>query len=457
MVHDFLSSGSRIGIWGLGIVGRSLIPFLANRGYELLVCDARELSDADKELLASHKVTFFAQGTQLVAFLETADVVVPSGGIDVSAHAHFNNKWLPELDIFYFFCTKPIIAITGTVGKTTTTYMITKLLERAGKRVLMGGNIGVGLCDLLEEQESTDFMVIEVSSFQLEYCRYFAPTYAIWTNLYPNHLDRHGSMEGYLAAKAKLIKFQHHGSVALLPSSLYKPLQHMLSDQRVIWCGATSDTEVLNSECVYIQEPSKIVVGFEGRETIIAQVPPVGFVDNWLFIAGLFEVLQLPLHTDIPIERTSVLAHRIELVQNVAGRDVFNDSKATIMQATLGALDSFRHKTVHLLLGGLSKGVNRGPYLAEMKNRAVRLYMFGAEAEQLAGMAHAHGLNAEAYQSLELAYLAAFDTSAEGDIILLSPGGSSFDTHKNYQERGADFIKLVSSHAGSLAKTAPHA
>lgn len=435
-----LKNISSLGIWGLGIVGRSLIPFLSARGYKLSLCDARTLSEQDRDFLAAHKVVFYPQQTQLIDFLESADAVVPSGGVDLRSYSPYAHKWLPELDIFQAFCTKLVIAITGTLGKTTVTHTIATLLERAGKRVLTGGNIGVGLCDLLAEQDLADFFVLEVSSFQLEYCRTFAPQYAIWTNLHPNHLDRHGDMASYCQAKSRIFTRQGAGSYAFLPAALADELEPLLGDQSVVWCSSS-----------YIQGIYPLVYLHDGivktsdnhSDRVMTSLPQFGFADNWLFIAALFDILQLQFSVDEPIERGSVLAHRIELVATVDGRQIYNDSKATIMQATLGAIRHFAGKRIHLLLGGLSKGVDRTHYLEQLAGQVVSVHAFGAEAQSLAKAAGLHVSVVTSNHSLEDAYRMAFAASASGDVILLSPGGSSFDLYANYQARGAAFVDLV--------------
>jgi UDP-N-acetylmuramoylalanine--D-glutamate ligase len=435
-------SVSSIGIWGLGIVGRSLVSFLASRGYTLSLCDARELSDADKMFLTSHGVSFYQQQTSLAAFLASADAIVPSGGVDLRSYAAYADKWLPELDIFQHFCTKPVIAITGTLGKTTVTHTIATLLERAGKSVLTGGNIGVGLCDLLSQQELADYFVIEVSSFQLEYCRTFAPQYAVWTNLHPNHLDRHGDMQTYSHAKSRIFTQQTAGAYAFLPALAYNQIHHLIGSQTATWCSLDFADSI--DPLVYCQD------GFikkleHGHDRTLAALPSAGFAENWLFIAALFDVLDVALDAEVPVERGAVLAHRIELVATVAGRLVYNDSKATIMQATLGALKYFAGKRIHLLLGGLSKGVDRAPYIAQLGDKVSSVHMFGAEAQAMAAVGRQYVAVVTAQENLEDAYKNAFLISQPGDIILLSPGGSSFDLYANYQARGTAFVHFVTS------------
>ena len=164
-----------------------------------------------------------AQGAAAIEpFLAAHDQILVSAGIDLRPYEKFAHKFIGELDLFAQEWRKPFIAITGTVGKTTVTHILGTVLQHLGKKAVIGGNIGVGLCDLLETAQDAELAVVEVSSFQLELSKSFAADLAIWTNFSPNHLDRHGTLEAYRDAKNKIITMQRAGQKALVPITLAK-------------------------------------------------------------------------------------------------------------------------------------------------------------------------------------------------------------------------------------------
>ena len=183
---------AKIGIWGYGLVGQSAARFLSSMGAFIYIFDDT-VKQSDFPPLSSRQ-----------ELLETTDMILPSPGIDVRPyHALYSGIWLSELDIFHAYFRKKIIAITGSVGKTSVTHGLNFVLQKAGMRTIAAGNIGLPCLSLISHQNEYDAVVLEVSSFQLEHCIQFAPDVAIWTNFYPNHLDRHGTMENYFLAKKK--------------------------------------------------------------------------------------------------------------------------------------------------------------------------------------------------------------------------------------------------------------
>ncbi len=175
---------STIGIWGFGRVGKAAASFFHKEGARVIVYDDNKSTSIDTTYLTAPSVQ---------ALFNIADYVLPSPGIDIKAYyALYQGRWLCEVDIMKAYCTKPIIAITGSVGKTTTTHLLTHLLQKHGINAVAAGNIGTPMLDMIYQQDSFDLLVLELSSFQLEYAQSFAPDLALWTNLYPNHLDRHG-------------------------------------------------------------------------------------------------------------------------------------------------------------------------------------------------------------------------------------------------------------------------
>ena len=194
-----------IGIWGFGRVGQAAARFFTAHNISFLVWD-----DA---------LTIPHSAKSLDELLNTCDAILPSPGIDINPYLD-QATWLNELDIFGHYFHKKIIAITGTVGKTTITTMITESLKNAGWRAIAAGNIGVPCFDIIEKQNELDVVVLEVSSFQLEHCKTFTPDLAIWTNFFPNHIDRHKTIDNYFNAKLNLLVRQTKNQHAILPVDL---------------------------------------------------------------------------------------------------------------------------------------------------------------------------------------------------------------------------------------------
>ncbi len=209
----------KIGIWGLGVGGTSVIRYFLAQGYKNLgVYDKRPLNESERAFLAANEIALF-DIKELDEFLSSYDFIIPSAGIDLRPYTHYEHKWISEVDLFAQAHKNPLIAITGTLGKTTVTHLLSHLLNSAGLSVASGGNIGIGMLDLAEMK--TDYTVLELSSFQLDITKKLAPDLAVITNVYPNHLDRHGTMQAYIDAKYALIKNQSKNQKALIHADLY--------------------------------------------------------------------------------------------------------------------------------------------------------------------------------------------------------------------------------------------
>jgi len=405
------------GIWGYGIGGRALVQFLHVRGAPVVVYDKKELSASDKLFLSTHGIALCAS---LEDFFARSTCIVPSAGVDLKSHTSVLPKIVCELDFFARFFKKPIIAITGTLGKTTVTTLVARMLERAGLRVTVGGNIGVGLCSLIDQQDHVDYAVIEVSSFQLEYTTYFAPEVAVWTNFFPNHLDRHATQEEYFVAKAQLIKRQAGSACSIVPHEFLEQIKaHALYQHD--WL--TIESEIPDDIASFI-------------------VCQPGIAANWYVVALVLRSLKINLEI-LKEPYACAIEHRVELVRVINGRSFYNDSKATVAQATLAALARFKSQNLILLLGGLSKGVNREPLVQTIAHKVKMVICFGAEAQQLALWCVQNSISHKTASQLDEAVKMGYTHSEPGDVILLSPAGSSFDLFNNYQERGAIFKQLV--------------
>lgn len=437
-----------IGIWGYGITGKAAVAYLRAQSVLLAVLDKKTLSPDDHLFLEENAIPFYEQ-SRCEEFLQTCDYILPSPGVDLRSYSQYQSKWLSELDVFYAAWHKPVIAITGSVGKTTITHLLSLLLERTGKKVATGGNIGIPMLDLLAQQKQSDIAVLEVSSFQLEHTRSFAPTLAIWSNFYPNHLDRHGSEQEYRDAKAKITVFQQSEHQILIPIELRAALSTRA--QMHYFALEKPKAEFLatlpaQSKLYYCEGDALMRYENGVHINCIARslLPAISYEENWLI---LFAALDLSGIT-MPIVQSQDLAlpaHRLEYVATSHDVDFYNDSKSTTAQSTMAAVNRLYKRPILLLLGGMGKGVDRAPLIQELKGKVRKIYCFGKEADQLKALCDAHHIPSESHANLDSAFAACVHDGKKQDQIVLSPSGASFDLFANYMERGDYFKKLVAS------------
>ena len=432
----------KIGIWGLGIVGQSALRFFSDKGAQCTVFDQKK--DNPKEL---------------GQFLESNEYTLPSPGIDLRPYAAYKHKFLAEADIFGQFWHKPIIGITGSVGKTTVTILMAQVMEAAGYKVAVGGNIGIGMLDLIAEQESYDYAILELSSFQLELCKSFAPDLAIWTNFYPNHLDRHGNMDDYFKAKMNILR---HAKQGLVGEGAWKKVKRVprynpsrITRDELIKNGSKHVRSKLGSNenkliKIHPEWPAEQIVSRDLIKIIDKFIPSDlrsklyrgTHPQNWQTIIQALELLKIPF-PDISKINFKLPEHRLEKVATINGITFWNDSKATIAEATLAAVDQLAKKPIILLLGGISKGVDRRPLISELIGRVKHIIAFGDERNEIMDLCNQEALPCISCPTLQTALDEAIKEADQGYQILLSPGGTSFDLFTNYQTRGKQFKKLL--------------
>ncbi|MCL4361152.1 UDP-N-acetylmuramoyl-L-alanine--D-glutamate ligase [Candidatus Dependentiae bacterium] len=411
----------KIGIWGLGVVGTSAVNYFYPKFKNIQLIEKKELDIQTKLSLQEKGIEVLNQNLQLETFLKHNDYILFSPGIDLRPYKEYQHKWLPEVDIFRQVWKKPIIAVTGTVGKTSIVHLLSEILKANGIKVATGGNIGIGMLDILKLQDSSDIAVLELSSYQLEHCKIFNPEIAVWTNLFENHLDHHTNMQEYFEAKLKIILHQNKSQKAILPVNLQEPiLNYKTFEQNLIFFDEKNYDK-------------KILKNFK-------EIIDLTYKTNWIIIDKVLENLNIknPI-----LPKLELPEHRLDFVGEINGRKFYNDSKSTIAQATLAAVEKLNNKSVVLFLGGISKGVNRSNLVASLKNKVKYILCFGGEAEQLYEFCKQHLINASAHKNLEDAFEKGIEISIPGDILLFSPAGASFDLFKDYKDRGNKFKQLV--------------
>ena len=419
---DSIFKGKKIGIWGFGKTGQSILGFLSHHTSDFFIFETNELDNFQKAIIEGHHAQVVAPDL-LPQFLELCDIIIASPGVDLRPYLapelELRHKLITELDLFSLYVKKPVIAITGSVGKTTIVHLLTQFLITLGKKAIAAGNIGMPMLDILATQHQYDYIILELSSFQLEYCTHFRPNIAVITNLYPNHLDRHTDMYAYLEAKGKLLAHQQETDRAILPMILIDELWPFLGKQKVTW------------------------VSQDAYADIIPLLSDITCKENLQLIFAIIEELELDTHELFgKTNNISLPEHRMELVGTYHDITFYNDSKATIGASTLQAAFNMQQPTI-LMLGGLSKGANREELIKLLPKKIKFIVCFGKEAEQLNNWCQQTGLASQATDTLEAGFEIALKNALPGDAILLSPAGSSYDLFKNYEERGKLFKKLV--------------
>ncbi|MEX0849794.1 MAG: UDP-N-acetylmuramoyl-L-alanine--D-glutamate ligase [Candidatus Dependentiae bacterium] len=404
-----------IGIWGFGSVGKSALSFLSDLGNTCQIMDNRTLNDNETELINSYNASFLSQNS-IEAFFNNNDYILASPGIDITQYKT-KATFICELDIFCQFWHKPIIAITGTVGKTTITTILGDLLNKK-MDALVGGNIGTPMLDLIHKQKKADLIVLELSSWQLEHVQQFKPDIALITNIYPNHLDRHITIQHYIQAKLNICINQTEQQVTILPSVLKSTIKQYGTQSKKIWISDKTDNKI---------------------DTI--KLPTCTFAQNWFFIIEVLKQLNLPISL---IDNYKIqIEHRLEYINTWNEISFYNDSKSTTPASTLAALQQFDPTKTILFLGGLSKGIDRSFFIKQLPRKLCYVICFGQESEHLKQLCNLNNIPSTAYDNLNFAFKHSISIAKPGNIILFSPAGSSFDLYENYQKRGNHFKQLV--------------
>lgn len=417
----------KIGIIGCGAVGKSIITFLRKLFPEVIVyiTDQRTLSE-NEEVFLKQENALFVHYDQIKEFLTLSEYIFISPGCDREPFKSVEHKWIEEVDLFFKYTKKPVIAVTGSAGKTSTVLLLEHILKKHNVRVVACGNSGFPLLSALLEQDEIDFFIAELSSFQLEYATNCMADYAMITNFSDNHLDRHKTIESYKAAKANIFKYQKPSQYAIVPFDMYGPFSDVLDHQKLI---------------LFSQD--------DNNYNITNQLSDITSVKNWNGICTLLEAIdELPTISELEKYcKDFKNEHRIEYVGKKNGLVFYNDSKATLPLSTLHALSQFKDKPVILMLGGFSKGVDRKHLIKQLPSNIIHIACFGLEAEILGEFCKTLRRNYSEHITIDDAFNTVLELPLlEETIVLFSPAGATH-THEfaNYKERGNFFKSLVRS------------
>jgi UDP-N-acetylmuramoylalanine--D-glutamate ligase len=346
-----------------------------------------------------------------------------------------------EIELAAEFLQGSIVAITGSNGKTTTTTLTGEILATSGLKTLVGGNIGTPAISFVEQSTPQTTTVLEVSSFQLETIRTFRPRVAVVLNITPDHLDRHRTFAAYVDAKARIFENQQLDDFAVLNAD--DPTCVELASRtrsRVVWFSRKREVEqgayVVGDNILFRRKEPDLEI------MPVSEIPLKGAHNLENVLAAIS--CGVLLGGDVGKIREAVrnfkaVEHRLEYVATIRGVEYYNDSKATNVDATIKALESFK-SGVHLILGGKDKGSDYSALNGLLRERVKRVYTIGAAAQkiesQIAGEVVTSG-------TLENAVKQASASAGSGDIVLLAPACASFDQFQNYEHRGRVFKELV--------------
>lgn len=365
----------------------------------------------------------------------------------------YKEKWVTELDIFPDLWKKEIIAITGSLGKTTITSLSAQILQKYNLHAQAIGNIGYPMLEFAQHQNNTDLAVVELSSFQLSHAQNFAPDIAIWTNLYENHLDYHSSFDEYAQAKKNICAHQTSTQTAILHADLEHYIQNPI--QKIHWVCNTkkqaTDLALQNPTHFswYIDKEKNITLLHKNISTVFCNLnhlSSITFSENWLFICAMLyaknlKVASLPDH----IQNITLPEHRLKSIATVANKTFYNDSKSTVWQATYKALQTLQNQKTILFFGGISKGVDRAPFFALLDPKIHTVYAFGKEAEEIKNSCISNNIPCISFTTLDKAFEKCIQETYACNV-LFSPGGASYDLFENFEHRGNYFQTLVQNY-----------
>jgi UDP-N-acetylmuramoylalanine--D-glutamate ligase len=391
-------------VLGMARSGRAAAALLARRGVEVVEADRTQGTDTDP------------------ARLDGVGLVVKSPGVPgenplvVAARARGVPVW-SEIELGFRMLDRPLIGVTGTNGKTTTSELLGAILRAAGREVAVAGNVGRPLCALDGLLGPEAWIVCELSSFQLEDVHELRPRIAVLLNVEPDHLDRHETLDAYLAAKLRMFENMEPDDVAVVPRGFEPPLP-----------GRARRVEFRFDDPLPA-EPR--IPGEHNRENAAAATAAAR-------AAGVEDAAIAEALVSFP-----GVEHRLEPVGEVGGVRYVNDSKATNTAAARRALAAFAAQPLRLIMGGSLKGESFEPLAAAIGPNVQAVYLIGEAADELAAALAPAGVQLERCSDLESAVARAAAEASPGDVVLLSPACASFDQFENFEHRGEEFRRLV--------------
>jgi len=440
--------GKKVLVVGLARTGIATAKFLKAKGSLVTATEVKpkeEMGEAVQALKGMDISTEWG-GHQTEAFLKQ-DIIVVSPGVDLSIEpiqkaVKYGVRVISEIELAYHFIHVPIIAVTGTNGKTTTTLLVGEMLKEDGRKVGVGGNVGEPLILFADGKDRWEALVVEISSFQLEAIEDFRPRISVLLNITEDHLDRYPRYDDYIEAKVRIFANQNSGDLAVLnrDDPIIMQFREKVKAKKVLF----SLKEKLGKGAFSNGQTISLRLGGEGEEYSLAKTPLKGIhnVENMmaaLTTARIFGCSKKSIQ-DV-LNRFKGLEHRLEFVREIGGVRFYNDSKGTNVGSVVKSLQSFS-EPVTLIAGGKDKNGDLSPLEALIQKRVKHLILIGEAKDrmnrELGGLT-----DTVMAKTMEKAVLLAHQKAKAGEVVLLSPACSSFDMFKDYKERGKVFKETV--------------
>jgi len=440
----------KILVVGLGKSGRSVVRYLVRAGAEVTVSEMKKEKDLEPGLVQEMRtlgVTLETGSHRTDTFIRAEGIVVSPGvPLDLPPLAAAKKKGIPvkgEMDLAAELIHTPIVAVTGTNGKSTVTAFLGALLENAGHKAFVGGNLGTPLIDYAAGEGEADVAVVEVSSFQLDTMESFHPVVAILLNISPDHLDRYPNYEAYVQSKLKIFKNQASGDFAILndddevlasfePPGEVSVLRYGLKNRQ-------HRQAFVEGKGIWAGLPGKATYYFDLEK---CPLPGQHNVENMMAaaLAGLTLNVE-PSVIQNTMDHFPGLPHRLELAGRLREVDFYNDSKATNVDAAIRSVASF-DRPILLIAGGRHKGSDYAPLVRVAKQRVKKAFLMGESKELMAKAFEGH-IPFVLAEDMRDAVSKAFSMAEPHDVVLLAPACSSFDMFEDYTHRGRAFKEAV--------------
>ena len=449
----------KVTVMGLGLFGGGVgaAKFLVSQGADVMVTDlksAEELSASLKLLnglpvkfrLGEHAEEDFADADMLIV-----NPAVPNDSSFLQIACDNNVQIDSELNIFFRLVPSPVIGITGSNGKSTTTSLLGEMLKEAGIKTWVGGNIGVSLLEHLDEIRPDDVIVLEISSFQLELLSRIemSPHISIVTNIAPNHLDRHKTIENYINSKKTIIHYQTEDDYTIL--NYDDPTLREWEGEcksHILWFSATKELE----HGAFLKD-NEIIINHNSKRNVIpcpAQTNIKGIHNRQNIMAASYAAIAM--HADVKSIKNAIagftgLEHRLEYVNIINEVQYYNDSKATTPEAAIAGIKAFDSPTI-LIAGGYNKKVSLSQFARECTKNTKYVILVGETANNIQELIQSvkdEKAEPEVYvaTSLDESVRKAYEIAESGDVVLLSPACASYGMFTNYEKRGKRFKELV--------------
>ena len=441
-------NGKRVLVVGMARTGIATAKFLKAKGSLVTTTEVKPKEEMEEAVQKLKGMEISAEwgGHQIGTFLKQ-DIIVVSPGVDLSIEPikkaiNHGVKVISEIELAYHFIHIPIIAVTGTNGKTTTTLLIGEMLKEDGKRVGVGGNVGEPLVLFADGKDQWEVLAVEISSFQLEAINDFRPRISVLLNITEDHLDRYSSYNDYIEAKVRIFTNQNSGDLAVLNKDDPMVMQYHeeVKAKKVLF----SLGEKLEEGAFSNGQTISLRLGGKGEKYSLAKAPLKGVHNIENMMAALTAVRVFGCSKKAiqnVINRFEGLEHRLEFVQKIEGVRFYNDSKGTNVGSVVKSLQSFSEPVI-LIAGGKDKNGDLSPLKELIQKRVKHLILIGEAKErmnrELGGLTDTFMAN-----TMEEAVLLAHEKAKGGDVVLLSPACSSFDMFKDYKERGRVFKEAV--------------